>query len=94
MLFAENVSYGFRRNLFGLKYPGLLLNALTAVASFWLIFHAADENLTRYGVVLVFAAIHALYFTVGVTRKAVLDASDQYGRQLVLSCEELIKDPS
>ncbi|MGO7543143.1 hypothetical protein ACC786_12025 [Rhizobium ruizarguesonis] len=91
LLFAENVSYGFRRNLYGLKYSGLLLNAVTAAASFWLFYQAAGANLPQYGVVLVVAAIHALYFTAGVTRKSVLDASDQYGRQLVLSCDEFIR---
>ncbi|MGO7259264.1 hypothetical protein ACCT32_37710, partial [Rhizobium brockwellii] len=68
-----------------------LLNAVTAAASFWLFYQAAGANLPQYGVVLVVAAIHALYFTAGVTRKSVLDASDQYGRQLVLSCDEFIR---
>ncbi|MGV1914268.1 hypothetical protein [Rhizobium sp. 22-785-1] len=89
VLFAENVSYGFRRNLYGLKYPGLLLNVAAAAASFWLIYQTSGANLSQYGIVLVVSAIHALYFVAGVTRKSVLDAGDLYGRQLVLSCEEL-----
>ncbi|KIV64821.1 hypothetical protein SZ54_3072 [Rhizobium sp. UR51a] len=89
VLFAENVSYGFRRNLYGLKYPGLLLNAVAAAASCWLIYRASCANLSLYGIVLVVSAIHALYFVAGVTRKSVLEAGHQYGRQLVLSCEEL-----
>ncbi len=38
VLFNENVNYGFRRNLFGLKLPGFLLNAfivLVCLAIFW-----------------------------------------------------------
>ncbi|WP_338893839.1 hypothetical protein [Sinorhizobium meliloti] len=93
LLFAENVSYGFRRNLYGLRYPGLVLNALTVAGSIWLIYRAGGENLTQYGVVLVVAAVHALYFTFGVTQRAVLDASQTYGRQLALSCEDLMKTP-
>ena len=91
VLFAENISYGFRRNLFGLKYPGLVLNALTVAGSVWLIYRASGSNLAQYGTVLVVAAVHALYFLVGVTRRSVRDAANQYGRQLALSCDELMR---
>ncbi len=37
------------------------------------------------------AAIHLGYFVFGVTRKAMLDASAIYARQLVLSTETLMK---
>ncbi|MGI8395172.1 hypothetical protein FY150_00590 [Agrobacterium tumefaciens] len=89
LLFAENISYGFRRNLYGLKYPGLLLNAATAAISFRFVYTDPDNNLAQYGTVLVVSAIHAFYFIVGVTRKSVIEAGEQYGRQLVLSCDEL-----
>lgn len=91
VLFAENVSYGFRRNLYGLKWAGLLLNLATVGVSLWLIHRSGATAVSQYGVVLVVAAIHAVYFLFGVTRKSVLDASNQYGRQLVLSCETLMK---
>lgn len=89
VLYAENVSYGFRRNLYGLKYPGLILNAFVATASSWLIYRESGTNLSQYGIVLVVSAIHALYFVAAVTSKSILDAADVYGRQLVLSCEQL-----
>ncbi len=91
LLFAENVSYGFRRNLYGLRFPGLVLNLLTVAGSVFLIYSASGENLAQYGIVLIVAALHALYFIFGVTRGSVLEAADTYGRQLVLSGEDLIR---
>jgi hypothetical protein len=91
LLFAENISYGFRRNLYGLRYPGLALNVLTVAGSIWFVYRAAGENLAQYGVVLVVAAIHALYFIFSVTRGSVIEAADTYSRQLVLSGEDLIR---
>jgi hypothetical protein len=90
LLFAENITYGFRRNLFGIKWPGLVLNGITACASVYLIYRDDGANLAQYGTVLLVAAIHALYFLFAVSWKSVSDASDQYGRQLVLSCETLM----
>lgn len=92
VLFAENVSYGFRRNLYGVKWPGILLNFATVVLSVWLIHRSNGTALPQYGVVLVVAAVHAIYFLFAVTRTSVLQASDHYGRQLALSCESLMKD--
>lgn len=94
VLFAENVSYGFRRNLYGVKWVGLLLNLATVGASLWLVRQSGGAALSQYGVVLIVAAVHAVYFLFGVTWKSVSDASNQYGRQLVLSCETLMKETS
>lgn len=94
VLFAENVSYGFRRNLYGVKSAGLFLNLVTVAASVLLIYRSDGASLPQYGVVLVVAAVHALYFLFGVTKKSVMEASDQYGRQLALSCETLMKQSS
>ncbi|TCR76745.1 hypothetical protein [Rhizobium sp. BK376] len=91
LLFSENISYGFRRNLYGLKYAGLVLNAFVVSGVLWLIYRAEGENLPQYGTVLVVALVHAIYFLAGVTRKSVIDAGETYGRQLVLSCDELMR---
>ncbi|MCC0036378.1 MAG: hypothetical protein H6887_14085 [Hoeflea sp.] len=92
VLFEENVVYGFRRNLFGLKWIGLLINAVVVAASVWMLWSADWVPLPQYGTVLVVGILHALFFLFGVSEKSVLDASDQYGRQLVLACETLMAD--
>ncbi|MER8490245.1 hypothetical protein NKH53_18455 [Mesorhizobium australicum] len=88
VLLEENVTYGFRRNLYGLKVFGLCINLAVVIACLMLILMSPDSHTTWLFVgVLVFAVVHALYFFFAVTKKSVLDASNQYGRQLVLACE-------
>lgn len=92
VLFSENITYGFRRNLFGLKWFGLFLNIVTVCLSIFLIYKSKGVNFPQYGPVLLISAIHALYFLFGVSRSSVIDASNQYGRQLVLACETFMKE--
>ena len=97
ILFNENVTYGYRRNLFALKWPALALN-LTVVASCIAIFLAAPapfvDSKSRVFVVLAVAAIHALYIGFGVTRSGLEDAARTYARQLILSCETFLAKQS
>lgn len=94
ILFEENMTYGFRRNLYGLRWPGLALNALVVAVCAYLLspygIWISETTRTEIFTVLTIAAIHALYFLLFVTRKSVKEASDQFARQLVLSCEGLI----
>jgi 4-amino-4-deoxy-L-arabinose transferase-like glycosyltransferase len=92
ILFNENVAYGFRRNLFALKWPALVLNVLVVLVCVGLVWwrwpiDMEDELTTRIIVVLVVAAVHALYIAFVVTKKAVIEAARTYARQLILSCE-------
>lgn len=94
ILFEENMTYGFRRNLYGLRWPGLVLNALVVAICIYLLspygVWIGETPRTEIFAVLTIAAIHAVYFLFFVTRKSVEEASDQYARQLVLSCEGLM----
>jgi hypothetical protein len=92
ILFNENVTYGFRRNLFGLKWPALSLNVLVVAFCGWLIsqrwpIHIDDDMTTRMIVVLVVAAVHALHISFVVTKRGLKEAARAYARQLILSCE-------
>ena len=92
VLFAENVTYGFRRNLFGLKWSSLGLNlAIVLLCAFLLYRKGAintdDETTLGLLVVVAFAAIHAIYMAFAVNKQSVIDASRTYARQLILSCE-------
>ena len=95
ILFEENKTYGFRRNLFGVKWPALILNLAVILICIQIISARIDfpndPTLTQVFTVLVIAAIHACYFFLFVSENAVIEASDQYARQLILSCESLME---
>jgi hypothetical protein len=89
ILLNENISYGFRRNLLGLKLPGFLLNAVIvaiSLAIFWRrwpvdLSHAFDAKLLA---VIVIAVLHAIYLALFVTEAGVFEAARTYARQLLL----------
>lgn len=88
ILLNENISYGFRRNLLGLKLPGFLLNAVivaTCLAIFW---HRWPVDLsdgfnTKLLAVVVIAVLHAIYLALFVTEAGVFEAARTYARQLL-----------
>ncbi|MDB5620423.1 hypothetical protein [Tardiphaga sp.] len=92
LLFNENVSYGFRRNLLGLKTPGFLLNAIIVIvclAIFWRrwpvdLSNGFDGKLLA---VIVIAVLHAAYLAFFVTEEGVFEAARIYARQLLLSTQ-------
>jgi hypothetical protein len=95
VLFNENVTYGFRRNLLGLKWPALGLNLAIVLLCLILLYRKGtidtDDDMTlRLLVVLAFAVIHGLYMAFAVSKQSVIDASRTYARQLILSCETFI----
>jgi hypothetical protein len=94
ILFGENVTYGFRRNLLGVKNFALLLNALVVAICTLILWRMSWEMSAPLGskttVVLIVAAAHAAYMILAVNRNAVCDASRAYGRELILSCESFL----
>ncbi|MCY1191561.1 hypothetical protein D9M72_28040 [compost metagenome] len=97
LLFGENVTYGFRRNLLGLKPTALLCNLVVLVLCGGILYlrpsyFAALPNMDEK-VYLAVAAVflHSAYLMVAVHKSAVREASHAYGRQLILSCEALIR---
>ena len=90
ILFNENVDYGFRRNLLGLKRPAFLINAvviLVCIGIFWYRWPVdlANSFDARLLVVILIALIHAAYLALFVTEQGVFEASRSYARQLLLS---------
>jgi len=96
ILFNENVTYGFRRNLLGLKWSALALNVFVVVLSAWVLYRGSvpfqdiQHVEGRIVVVFVVAVLHALYIGLGVSKTAVAEAAKSYARQLILSCETLM----
>jgi hypothetical protein len=88
ILFNENITYGYRRNLFALKWPALALNLLIVVgslAAYWFeLPQKYDLNLIP---VYVIAFLHAAYLAFFSSEDAVREASRTYARQLLLSTE-------
>ena len=97
ILFGENVTYGFRRNLFGVKWLALGLNLIIVALSSFILWRMGWDVEASMGnktlVVLVVAAAHAIYMLLAARRSVVWDASVAYGRQLILSCEHFVKEP-
>jgi len=91
ILFGENITYGFRRNLLGVKVMALALNAAVVAVCAFILWRLGFDIATPVGskvtVVLVVAAAHAAYMLLAVSQNAVWDASLAYGRELILSCE-------
>lgn len=94
ILFNENATYGFRRNLLGVKWFALILNILVVV------FCVGILSLNKWGwdtspgkrtiVVLLIATAHAAYMLLAVRWEVVLDAATTYGRELILSCQAFV----
>jgi hypothetical protein len=95
ILFNELVTYGFRRNLLGVKWPALALNVAVVLICAGLLWYrwqidTADSMTARIVVVLIVAAAHALYFLLVVGPESVKAAARTYARQLILSCETFL----
>jgi hypothetical protein len=97
ILFGENVTYGFRRNLLGVKSFALWLNVIVVAICAFILWRGSGDIGGPLGsrvlVVLVVAAAHAAYMLLAVNRQAVWDASQAYGRELILSCEAFFTPP-
>jgi hypothetical protein len=75
VLFSENVTYGYRRNLLGLKWPALGLNAVMVALCLFILYRKGnidpDDDVTiRLLIVLAFAMIHAIYMVFAVSRQS------------------------
>ena len=97
LLFNENVTYGFRRNLLGVKWIALALNMAVVAICLVLLWRGNWGLNTELGrrtiVVLVIAAAHAIYMLLAVHPAAVWDAATVYARELLLSCEAFLGKP-
>ena len=95
LLWNELVSYGFRRNQRGLKWPALIVNVIVVAICAAVLWRRAsldmsDDVIMRTVVVLIIAAIHAAYFALVVTKAGVKEAARRYGRELILCCQTLM----
>ena len=91
LVFAENVSYGFRRNLFGLRWGGRLVALLCVAVNCGSLYHWTGVT----GGSISVLGIASLGFSVGMTavwfavvkQQWVRDAADGYARALLEACD-------
>jgi len=93
ILFNENVTYGFRRNLFALKWPVLIVDSVLLLASVGYLLYARpeldSESALKVYLIVGIAVLHALYISAAATEASVCEAANIYARQLLLCCEAL-----
>jgi hypothetical protein len=95
LLFAENVNYGMRRNMLGLKWIGLIVAVLTIVAGGLLLWLAGGTFATKAGRYTpgIAAGLLALVFWLLVVRPAwVRLTADAYAEQFVGAIDVLAAD--
>lgn len=100
LLFTENISYGFRRNMLGMRWIGLTSAVLAAI---WLVLDKVvgrTASWTDLGSLLVtiptehrlgvmVCILAAAVWTLGVSRDRVRDAAFIYAERLIAACEAL-----
>lgn len=86
---SESISYGFRRNLLGIKFYGLAVTAMalmiTLVAFWW-----NRRPYIEVGSIIIIAA----YLTIGTNAAAVKRAADEYAKRLLDSVQSLTPKPT
>ena len=92
ILHSENASYGFRRNLLGLKWWALAINGVGVAAGCWLLMYGGSpravsdvENLGYFA----FNLVHGIVLLCVVRPAWVKVLADIYARQLLACCDEL-----
>ena len=97
LLFSENVNYGYRRNLLGMKPIALVLDtcALVAVTAMGVARWTGDVGSTmqslepEWWASLLIAVVHAVVF-IGIVRSDWVRASaETYAGQLLAACDSL-----
>ncbi|MGD0640162.1 MAG: hypothetical protein ABSC22_05385 [Roseiarcus sp.] len=93
ILFRENISYGFRRNLWGLKPLGVTTAVVTAgistVAAGYLSFVESAAPRPEIVVVTIVAWLFSIFWIVVVNSDWVRLPADAYGMQLLAACDTL-----
>jgi hypothetical protein len=96
LVFAENVNYGMRRNLLGLRPVGIAVALVTAIAALLLLLLAAGhlkQRAARYAPGLGVAALVFVFWIWTVTPAWVKVPAEDYADRLMASVE-LLRQPA
>ncbi len=91
LVFKENVSYGFHRNVYGLRWAGRPLALLCVVANSSGLYYSASTEADPILILgigsLVFSAANAVVWLFAVKQRWVHEAADGYARALLAECD-------
>ena len=92
LVFKENVSYGFRRNLYGLKSIGLLLAVCSVTVNALAVWNSGFSDLEQVPPEVTASTVFSLLAVAGwiwiVRVQWVKDAGDGYARALLATCDQ------
>ena len=86
LLFAENVNYGMRRNLLGLRWTGMAVAAVTVIVAIVMVLASSGRfahRTAQYAPALGVAMIELLFWALIVTRDWVRVPAEAYGDRLI-----------
>ena len=97
LLFAENINYGFRRNVWALKPWAFALEVIALVVVALVAFESWTEELSTQipalgldlWASLVFILVHVSFFAINIRAAWVRIAADAYAQQLLEACDVL-----
>ena len=89
LVFKENISYGFRRNLYGLRPFGLAASLLSALGNAFALYHSYNQDhLSVSGLAALSISLLLMAAWLFLINKAwVRDAADAYARALIHCCD-------
>lgn len=91
LLFKENISYGFRRNLWGMK-PAAVTVALAGLAACVIslsVFPKSEYEMVTAWVCFVINAVLLTWWILRINPTWIRIAGDEYAKQLFAACENL-----
>lgn len=92
LVLEENINYGFRRNLWGMKSIGIILSLLAVIVPYFPFFLSQFLKLSMTKFNLVASAISAcflVFWIFWITPNWVKIAANAYAERLVSSCENI-----
>lgn len=93
LILKENISYGFRRNLYGLKPFGLTTCILAFGVSVYFIWGTSPESIFGREILkslyILVAFFFILWWSFAVTKEWVKSAAISYSRALLAACDKL-----
>lgn len=89
LVFQENVSYGFRRNLWAMKPAAILLAFLAIAAAMLAIVYRHNLELPLFIVSIACSLVMLTWWSLRIRPSWVREAAERYADQLLWSCEQL-----
>lgn len=92
LVFKENVSYGFRRNIYGIKPIGITLAIVCTIGNIGALYYHITYSSAEIPMQGIGSFVLSILFVVGwiciVKRDWVRDAADAYARALLAYCDQ------